>query len=369
MGTADSHTARSSGKLGALRLLVLLGVAAVLSAGLFFVLWEHSDIKRVTVIVGDEAETFETDANTVQELLASRNIEVREHDKVSRALTDELRHGDQIRIERAVAVTVRADGKEIVHYTTGDTVADVLDELAIELGEEDRVDPSLDQAVAADETIRIVRVETVIEEIAEPIPFETVTTNDANLLKGKSAVVREGKEGRLVKKYRSVREDGVEVSRTLIDESVVEPSVNKVVALGAKNPVVALSASSPVVETVTKDGISFGVKKVLKNVKLTAYHAGLDSTGKEEGDPGYGKTYTGTTVTEGRTIAVDPKVIPLGWWVYIEGFGFRRAEDIGSAVKGNKIDIYFKDAEYVRKFGVKSGYTVYIIGPKKPEAQ
>jgi uncharacterized protein YabE (DUF348 family)/3D (Asp-Asp-Asp) domain-containing protein len=369
MGTFNSHTARSSGKLGALRLLVLVGIAAALAAGLFAILWEQSDTKRVTLIVGDKVETFETKAETVQELLASRNIEVSEHDALSHALTDELHHNDRVRVEHAIAVTVRADGRNIVHYTTEDTVADVLAELGLEPGEEDRIEPALDQTVHAGGTIRIVRVETVVEEVEEPIPYETVTVNDANMLKGKSAVVQEGKEGRLVKKYRIVREDGVEVSRTLIDETVAEPSVNKVVAMGTKNPVVVLSTSSPNVETVTKDGISFGVKKVLKNVKLTAYHAGADSTGKEKGDPGYGKTYTGTTATEGRTIAVDPKVIPLGWWVYIDGIGFRRAEDIGGAVKGNKIDIYFEDDEYARKFGTKSGYTVYIIGPKKPEAQ
>ena len=81
---------------------------------------------------------------------------------------------------------------------------------------------------------------------------------------------------------------------------------------------------------------------MLKNVTLTAYSAGVASTGKAKSHPEYGITASGTTVTEGRTIAVDPKVIPMGWWVYIEGIGFRRAEDTGSAVKGNKIDVYFE---------------------------
>jgi 3D (Asp-Asp-Asp) domain-containing protein len=112
--------------------------------------------------------------------------------------------------------------------------------------------------------------------------------------------------------------------------------------------------------------VTFDYKQILKNVKLTAYSAGVESTGKGEDHPAYGKTYTGTTVTEGRTIAVDPKVIPLGWWVYIEGLGLRRAEDIGSAVKGQKIDVYFESHAYANKFGTKQGYTVYVIGPKKP---
>lgn len=92
---------------------------------------------------------------------------------------------------------------------------------------------------------------------------------------------------------------------------------------------------------------------------MTAYSAG---------EPGIGtRTATGTRVTEGRTIAVDPNVIPLGWWVYIEGIGFRRAEDTGGAIKGNKIDLYYDSVKRANNFGRKSGMKVYVIGPVKPQ--
>lgn len=54
---------------------------------------------------------------------------------------------------------------------------------------------------------------------------------------------------------------------------------------------------------------------------------------------GTGITATGTRVTAGRTIAVDPSVMPYGTEVYIEGYGWRIAEDCGGAVNGNHIDI------------------------------
>jgi 3D (Asp-Asp-Asp) domain-containing protein len=101
-------------------------------------------------------------------------------------------------------------------------------------------------------------------------------------------------------------------------------------------------------------------------VTLTAYSDDVASTGKSKDNPQSGITFTGTRVSEGRTIAVDPKVIPLGWWVYIDGLGFRRAEDTGSAVKGQMIDVYYESSDYANRFGVKRGYTVYVIGPKKP---
>lgn len=60
-------------------------------------------------------------------------------------------------------------------------------------------------------------------------------------------------------------------------------------------------------------------------------------------------------------------MIPIGWWVYIEGLGFRRAEDTGGAIKGNKIDVYYDSVKHALNFGRKKGKTVYVIGPVKPE--
>lgn len=52
------------------------------------------------------------------------------------------------------------------------------------------------------------------------------------------------------------------------------------------------------------------------------------------------KTATGTWPEEGRTVAVDPEVIPLGSELAINGRPGYIAEDTGGAVKGNKIDIF-----------------------------
>lgn len=52
-----------------------------------------------------------------------------------------------------------------------------------------------------------------------------------------------------------------------------------------------------------------------------------------------GHTAWAGEVIPGQTIAVDPNVIPKLSWVYIDGYGYRRAEDSGGAIKENKIDV------------------------------
>lgn len=75
-------------------------------------------------------------------------------------------------------------------------------------------------------------------------------------------------------------------------------------------------------------------------------------------------TATGTTARAGRTVAVDPVVIPLGSRIYIEGLGERIAEDVGGGVKGNHIDVYLGTVPQAFDFGVRRGRVSLIEPPK-----
>jgi 3D (Asp-Asp-Asp) domain-containing protein len=70
-----------------------------------------------------------------------------------------------------------------------------------------------------------------------------------------------------------------------------------------------------------------------------------------------GITSTGTVATEGRTIAVDPSVIPYGsevLLVYEDGTtATYLAEDCGGAIKGNRIDVFMDDHAAAWDAGVK----------------
>lgn len=72
------------------------------------------------------------------------------------------------------------------------------------------------------------------------------------------------------------------------------------------------------------------------------------------------RTKSGTIPTEGRTVAVDPDVIPFGTVLIIDGREYI-AEDSGAAVKGSVVDIYFASHEAAVNYGVQTK-TIYIKG-------
>lgn len=72
------------------------------------------------------------------------------------------------------------------------------------------------------------------------------------------------------------------------------------------------------------------------------------------------KTATGTTPTPGRTIAVDPRKIPYGSKIIIDGHTYI-AEDCGGAIKGNKIDICVATHSEAMQKGVRKNVPVYIV--------
>jgi len=77
-------------------------------------------------------------------------------------------------------------------------------------------------------------------------------------------------------------------------------------------------------------------------------------------------TATGTSARAGRTVAVDPKIIPLGSRVYIEGVGERIAEDVGGGVRGRHIDVYLASVPQAKVFGVKRRTVTLVALPDDP---
>ena len=83
---------------------------------------------------------------------------------------------------------------------------------------------------------------------------------------------------------------------------------------------------------------------------------------KELGKPAHKlRTSTGSTPKEGRTIAVDPSIIPYGSIVYIQDYGYFIAEDCGGSIKQNRIDIYTNSHEYAIQQGKKVAQ-VWVLG-------
>ncbi len=108
---------------------------------------------------------------------------------------------------------------------------------------------------------------------------------------------------------------------------------------------------------INSEGYIFPMDKYLVgNFKTTGYARG----------EGGNWTCNGTLVTGGHTIAVDPRVIPLGSTVYIpqleylNGTGLFHAEDTGGDIKGNWIDIGF-DSSSDNGYGDNPRVDVYIV--------
>ena len=99
------------------------------------------------------------------------------------------------------------------------------------------------------------------------------------------------------------------------------------------------------------------------NVEATGYTAGFESTGKTEGHPQYGITFSGVKVKRDlySTIAADLNVYPIGTILYIPSYGYGVVADKGSAIQGNKIDLYYDTVANVYKEWGKQELEVYLV--------
>ena len=123
----------------------------------------------------------------------------------------------------------------------------------------------------------------------------------------------------------------------------------------AKVELVTYSAPHPSTKSIATPVISKPDRELVGDFKLTFYDDDIACCGNTDGI-----TKSGAHVQEGVTIAVDPNIIPLGTEVYIEGYGYRTAQDTGGAIDGKRIDIYVSTHKKALELGIKYAkvYTV-----------
>lgn len=85
----------------------------------------------------------------------------------------------------------------------------------------------------------------------------------------------------------------------------------------------------------------------------------MQSTAYAPNAGGTGFTYSGNYAGKGHA-AVDPSVIPIGSVLFVEGYGYCIADDIGGSVKGNIIDVGVDTMEQAYSWGNKQ-VKVYVV--------
>lgn len=129
-----------------------------------------------------------------------------------------------------------------------------------------------------------------------------------------------------------------------------------------ETPVTYISSDSIDAPATLEEAINFEQYPKV-SVTATGYTAGYESTGKTEAHPQYGITYSGVQVKRDlySTIAADLNVFPIGTVLYIPNYGYGVVADKGSAITGNKIDLYYETVEDVYNQWGKRKVDVYVI--------
>ncbi|WP_425538472.1 3D domain-containing protein [Microaceticoccus formicicus] len=288
-------------------------------------------------------------------LLNGSNIEEIEDREVDTQVINSLIKESSLLNDENKLVSVYYKGKEY-KVSSIKNLKESLEEIGIKLSANDLVFPSKDVDPNSINYLLITNYEEKTEEVEKPIPFETIETQDDNILKGEQVVNVEGEEGLLKEKVLKVFRNGKLISEKKVSEEIIKPAVNKEVAIGTKEVEATNLAENHNNSSNQSSDLGFSYSYYI-DVQATAYDASV-----ADGIP---YTATGTIARPG-VIAVDPSVIPLGTRVYIESldgwpsYGYAVAEDTGSAIVGHIVDLFYDSHQTALDFGRRS-VRVYIL--------
>ena len=189
-----------------------------------------------TVVLNGRSRTVYVAGSTVKDVLEHINVRLRQGDLVEPSRSARIEEGDVIVFREAVQVRVVIDGQDRRVITNAPSVAYLLDSMGVVLEKRDRVIPSADSELGSGTRIRVVRVKVGSDTEQVAIPFGTNVVYSDRLLQGQRQVDRVGVAGLQELTYKVRLEDGVEVSKQLLERRVLREPVNQVLVIGTREP-------------------------------------------------------------------------------------------------------------------------------------
>jgi len=188
-------------------------------------------------IVDGGHKTFALSAGATERAVAAQaGVTVYPEDRLTeKPVTDFVASGSvtqEVEIDRATPVNVNLYGAPVMMRTHAATVGGLLAERKIKLKPQDTVKPDPSTPIAAGAQIAVIRNGLSTLTLQQDVPMPTQTVMDNTLAYGTSAVRQQGAPGKQAVTYQINTQNGVEVGRTVIQTTIIQPPVAQVVVMG-----------------------------------------------------------------------------------------------------------------------------------------
>ena len=252
-------------------------------------------------------------------------------------------------------VVIQYHGQTTMATSSGETVGQLLNRLALEVTGEDVVSHGMEEPVVSGMELLVDRVVTAEETYTSVVSHSVTRCNDPQLPAGQERVLTPGEDGELLCRAEVTYKNGLETHRKILSQTMTRQPVTEIVAVGTGEPEPELQIGDGYITLPTGEVLTYTGTAAVRATAYTHTDAGCDFI-----------TSTGTTVRWG-TVAVDPRYIPYGTRMFIQSstgsyvYGIAVAEDCGGDIKGDRMDLYMPTYEQCMEFG-RRVCTVYFLG-------
>ncbi|WP_418791304.1 3D domain-containing protein [Phosphitispora sp. TUW77] len=245
-------------------------------------------VKEVSVKIGDKTISYYTFAPTVQEVIKETGIK------------------DEVRFSTG-SLDALKEGESVEYYS---------------------ISHHLSSKVSDKMVIQVYKHKITKTVVNEVIPAPVNKKWNLCLEPGQQRIIQDGKNGIMKHTFIEHYRDDELLSKKKNGSTVIMAPIPQIIEVGSYNN--------------SSRQISSRQGAAISGQQIKCVSTAYTYTGH--------RTATGITPRKG-VVAVDPRVIPMGTKMYIEGYGYAIAADTGGSIKGKKVDVFFETREEALKWG------------------